>query len=77
MKNYCPKCNQAWIVQTEKALFCTECGSKLLEGKVECSNCKEVITANTKFCWYCGVEQNQEKIDQLIENQVEDSLLTE
>lgn len=62
------QCAQCGTILTDTALFCVECGERVVkekkdvpEGFVECGNCGVIIESNSKFCSNCG-QRVEEKL---------------
>ena len=48
----CPKC--MWKQRPEKAVYCTVCGTMLVESNPICAQCGADLAANDLYCGACG-----------------------
>lgn len=55
----CPVCGK---VNEENAVFCSECGNRLIKPKMKCPKCGAEVSEGSKFCCSCGAPLNKKNI---------------
>lgn len=58
----CPKC--MWKQRPEKAVYCTICGTLLVEKSPVCAQCGADLGANDLYCGNCGHKVEKSAIEQ-------------